>query len=198
MCSNGEKGNKRGVIEIKLETENVNRRLSEYAQIRKLIGRAFPKNEQFPMWLLRFLAVRKNIDFLAYYDGETFCGITYTVQNENMVFVLYLAVNDVVRSKGYGSAILAHLKTLYGGKALSLNVEPLEQNAKNYTQRVKRIEFYKRNGFERTDYFVVDKSEKYLILSTEKYFSIKNYQAVLKYLSYGLYMPKIKMNTSEK
>lgn len=176
---------------IKLEVKKINRKLPEYRKIKDLIKRAFPKNEQFPIWLLRFWASRKNIDFLAYYDDGSFCGITYTLQNENMAFVLYLAVNDEIRSKGYGSAILSYLKTTLANKVIVLNVEPIDMNAENYSQRVRRVEFYKKNGFENTNHYVVDTSGKYLILSTDKNFSLKDYQLVLKRLSYGLYTPKI-------
>ena len=60
---------------------------------------AFPQNEQVPMWLLRALAFRKK-----------FCGVVYTADDNKYIFVLYLAVNDLIRSKGYGTKILDWLK----------------------------------------------------------------------------------------
>ena len=179
---------------MKLKTKPVSKSLPEYMQIRLLIKRAFPKDEQLPMWLLRLLSTKKNIDFTAYYDENTFCGITYTVQNKNMAFVLYLAVNDEIRSKGYGSAILAQLKVGFKRKPISLNVETLDLNAKNYDQRVRRVAFYKKNGFLSTNQFLSDKKTKYLILSTAENFSAEDYQAVLRTFSCGLYTPKILHN----
>ena len=39
-----------------------------------------------------------------------------------MTFVLYLAVNNQVQSKGYGSAILETLKEKFSGKNITLNL----------------------------------------------------------------------------
>ena len=93
------------VFEIKLKTVAVSKKLKEYKEIKSLMRRAFPQNEQIPMWLLHILAIRKSVEFSAYYDEDLFCGISYTASNEDLVFILYLAVNDKIRSKGYGSAI---------------------------------------------------------------------------------------------
>lgn len=109
-----------------------------------------------------------------------------------MVFVLYLAVNDTIRSKGYGSAILTHIKNYFGEKAISLNVEPLDIEAENYTQRAKRIAFYMKNGFSDTHYMLEDRGDSYLILSTAEKFSPKEYTDVLKKLSFGSSVPTIK------
>ena len=70
----------------------------------------FPQNEQIPMWLLRVLAFRKNVNFRAFYDDDQFCGVLYTAEDNKYIFVLYLAVNDRIRSKGYGTKILDWLK----------------------------------------------------------------------------------------
>ena len=164
----------------------------EYAAIKDLISRAFPKNEQISMWLLRLLALRKNVQFLAFYDNRALCGISYTISSKTMVFVLYLAVNDTIRSKGYGSAIIRCLNELYGNKPLSLNVESLDPNADNAVQRVKRVEFYRKNGFEITDYLITDKSGEYLILSTADNFSVSEYRCVIEKFALGFYSPKIK------
>ncbi len=179
---------------MKLKAKSVSRKLPEYKQIKQLMKRAFPKNEQMPVWVLRILALNKGTDFLAWYGKGAFCGISFTVQHKNMAFILYLAVNDKIRSKGYGSAVLNCLKKKFKGKTLSLNVEPLERDAANYTQRVRRIYFYKKNGFRDTGYFIHDKNDKYLILSTAETFSQKEYREMLKKVSYGFYTPQIEMS----
>lgn len=165
--------------------------MKEYSEIKNLCATAFPKNEQMPVWVLRLLAKRNGIDFTAYYDNDTFCGISYTVCKNDTVFVLYLAVNDKIRSKGYGSQILDSIKKNYIGKSVVLNIEPLDSDAENYEQRVKRFEFYKRNGFSNTNHFINDISGRYLILSTSENFSVKAYRDAIKKLSFGFYSPKI-------
>lgn len=178
-------------MKIILTAKSVNKKLNEYSEIKNLCATAFPKNEQMPMWILLLLSKRNGIDFTAYYDNDTFCGISYTVFKNNTVFVLYLAVNDKIRSKGYGSKILDSIKKNYNGKSIVLNIEPLDSNAENYEQRVKRFEFYKRNGFSSTNHLINDISGKYLILSTSKSFSVKAYKDTIKKLSFGFYNPKV-------
>lgn len=106
---------------MKLTARKVDGSLRDLSRVKGLLERAFPENEQFPMFLLRLRAWSSYVHFLAYYDGDDFCGFTYTVENEDMVFVLYLAVNDEIRSKGYGTAILADLKARASGRGVALN-----------------------------------------------------------------------------
>jgi len=182
------------VLEISIKAIAVNKKLKEYKEIKELILRSFPENEQFPMWLLRLLAIRKFVDFHAYYDGDSFCGISYTVSSKSLVFVLYLAVNDKIRSKGYGSAILQYIKSEFSGKTIVLNIEPLDVNADNYTQRIKRFEFYLKNGFVDTKYCIVDNGDDYQILATTDNLSVEEYKSALKKLSLGFYAPQVRKN----
>lgn len=175
-----------------LKAVAVSKKLKEYKEIKSLICRAFPKNEQIPMWLLHILAIRKSVEFTAYYNGDLFCGISYAVNNGNLVFVLYLAVNDKIRSKGYGSAIIQYIKQKFSNKVIALNIEPLDTKSDNYAQRVKRFEFYVKNGFVDTHYQISDNSDNYQILATTERLSIKEYKSAIKQLSFGLYSPQIK------
>ena len=93
-----------------LVDKTFSRKLYEYKDACYLMRTAFPPNEQIPMWLLRVLAFRKNVNFRAFYDDDQFCGVLYTVEDNKYIFVLYLAVNDRIRSKGYGTKILDWLK----------------------------------------------------------------------------------------
>ena len=91
------------MFEIKLKAVAVSKKLKEYKEIKSLMCRAFPKNEQIPMWLLHILAIRKSVEFSAYYDEDLFCGISYTVSNEELLFILYLAVTTLIVSKKPGN-----------------------------------------------------------------------------------------------
>ena len=93
-----------------LVDKTISRRLKEYKDVCRLMRTAFPQNEQIPMCLLRVLTLRKNINFRAFYEDDQFCGVLYTVEDNKYIFVLYLAVNDRIRSKGYGTRILNWLK----------------------------------------------------------------------------------------
>lgn len=107
------------------------------------------------------------------------------------MYVLYLAVNDEIRSKGYGTKMLNQLKEMSAGKEITLNVEPLDKKADNYSQRVRRMEFYIRNGFRDTGYRLVDLTGEYSILSTADDFTIEEYKKAITQIGMNLYKPKV-------
>lgn len=96
-------------------------------------------------------------------------------------------------NKGYGAAILHRLKADFQGKVIFLNVEPLDVQAENYEQRIRRVDFYHRNGFEPTNYYIFDNDDRYLILCSDRQFPIEDYRNALKSLSFGLYTAKIEV-----
>ena len=168
----------------------VSRELAMYSDICRLMVTAFPKNEQIPMWILKLLALRKNFNFRAFYDEGQFCGILYTIENSKYTFVLYLAINDKIRSKGYGSQILGWLKD-HTPKIIVLNVESVNQFSTNVQQREKRIAFYQRNGIADTGYTFADRNERYSVLASDcEHFNALEYERMLRCFSFGLYRIK--------
>lgn len=117
-----------------LHAETVSRKMNEYEDVRRLMKTAFPRNELIPLWVLNILALRKSINFRAFYEDERFCGIMYTAENDKYIYVLYLAVNGRIRSKGYGSKMLDWLKS-DTDKIIVLDVESIDPSAENAQQR---------------------------------------------------------------
>ena len=166
-------------------------KLNEYKDVCRLMRTAFPQNEQMPMWLLRVLALRKSVNFRAFYDDEQFCGVLYTAEDNKYVFVLYLAINDRIRSKGYGTKILDWLKQ-NTEKIIVLNIEAINYSAKNALQREKRISFYNRNGIFDTGCKFIDKGETYSVLTSDiEHFDSKEYEMLLSRFSFGTYKKHI-------
>ena len=160
-------------------------------KIKKIYLEAFPKYEQLPWWLLRFLTTRKGIDMTAYYDGEDLCGFTYTVTTDTILFVLFFAVKKELRGKGYGSAILRYLKESNPQKSILLNIELLDPNAENYDERVRRFRFYENNGFIDTKYDIEEIGGIFRVLATTPIFDIEEYIRVFQKMSFGLWKPRI-------
>jgi len=162
-----------------------------FKEIRALQKRAFPKEEQYPLPILLLLSLQKSVNYTAYYDAETLCGISYTAETDDMIYVLYLAVNDKLRSKGYGTKILDVIRSCRVNKTVCLNVESLDEMAENNEQRKKRYEFYYRNGFHDTEHFLEDKTGRYAILAAGGDFSADSYKEAIRRLWMNLYKPKI-------
>lgn len=161
------------------------------AEIKNLYLAAFPKEERLPWWLLRFWGVCRRGNLTAYYDGKIFCGFTFTVTEADAFYVMFLAVDSKVREQGYGSAILEYLKQANPGKTIFLAVEPLGEAAPNNDQRIKRMAFYKKNGFSDTGFNIREVGGVFRMLSSTEKIDADACQRVFLKLSCGFWKPKI-------
>ncbi len=176
---------------MQLIEKNITKKLKDYDEIGEFMKRVFPKEELMPMWLICLVSKMKNYNFKAYYDGEMFVGLLFTINSKDSLFVFYIAVNDEVQSKGYGTKLLAELFRQYPDKPISLFIETMDDTqATNYQQRVKRLTFYKRNGFYHTGIKAGTKTPFIDILSTNENFSVKEAKKLLR-------MMPMKIFTSE-
>lgn len=139
---------------------------SSYSVVSPLYHSAFPPQERPPYWLACLFALQPQVAFQAYYDQTTFAGFAYTVRTPQATFVFLLAVNDAVRSKGYGSAMLRKIAEQSQGLPLVLCIEPMDATAPNYDQRQRRLAFYEKNGFRRQYRQFHELDEVYEIVAT--------------------------------
>lgn len=116
-------------------------------EMMRLMETAFPPNEQATLEFLTTQAKRDEVSLLAYRDEKRFCGFAFMIEGTDLVYVLYLAVDETLRSKGYGARMLADIEQRFPGKTITLDIEPVEEPAPNVVQRKKRRGFYLRNGF---------------------------------------------------
>lgn len=163
----------------------------DYRRARHLMKRVFPSDELFPIPFLLVQSFRRGIDFYAYYDNGVFCGISYTVRSRNLVFLLYLAVDESLHSKGYGSRILTAVTDSLQGLPIALNIEPVETEAPNYEARIRRLRFYERNGFKKSGYRMKDEKEEYQILTNTDAFDPEAYMDALRYFSISSEIPSV-------
>ena len=108
---------------------------------------AFPEYERLPFSQLQQVANEQEAVRLAMIvDDDNPVGILLLVEISNQkAFVLYFAVDANIRGKGIGSRTITALKEKYPG-GIVLESEIIGQQADNEAQRVKRYEFYQRNG----------------------------------------------------
>lgn len=119
----------------------------DYKKIKPLYKTSFPLNERAPFLLLRNRAEQGKAHMLAAKERNSFIGFAYMVCHRDMAYLFYFAVDSQKRGKGYGGKILKELKEYYRGMRIFLAREQLDKNADNYSQRVKRRDFYLQNGF---------------------------------------------------
>ena len=161
-------------------------------KIKALYVNAFPKEERLPWWIVKLLTLGKDTEVTAYYDGDIFCGFTFSASYGEVLFVLFLAVDEAYRGMGYGSAILAQLKQNNPGSTILLNVELLDPKADNYAQRLQRMAFYQKNGFYDTGYDIDEVGGTFRVLATEPAPDMDAYLQVFRHMSLGLWRPPIR------
>lgn len=129
---------------------NIKRDRSDLEKIRHLYHSAFPSDERAPFAMLMKGSRKPNVNFFSCRDGEKWIGFLYVANYRDLSYVFYFAVDDAVRGKGYGTAILRAARKKYSGRRLFLAIEEVDDRYGNYAQRVNRLRFYERAGFVRT------------------------------------------------
>lgn len=130
-----------------------------------LYREAFPKEEQIPLWYLKAKAKKSTSDCVGVYDGDIFVGLLNLIYHKEIVFVFFFAVSADLRGRGYGTKILEELKERNPGKRVVLSIETVDMPCPNLSQRIRRKEFYRRNGFLPCGYRIVEKGVAYDMLS---------------------------------
>lgn len=165
---------------MSLELKPINRRSADFPKVKQLFSQAFPKDEQVPMWYLLFKARRQNVDFFGLYDNQRWVGLTYTITHQKVTYVFFLAIDPNNRSQGYGSQALAAVKARYPGNKIGLVIEEVKKAAANYEQRLRRKQFYQKNGFAETDFTLTEGKTDYEFMSTNGVISPFEYMGLMR------------------
>ncbi|EHI74403.1 acetyl transferase (GNAT) family [Streptococcus criceti] len=136
-------------------------------EISSLYLSAFPPEERLDwQWSLE-KSESGQADFRAYFDGPIFCGFTYSLRSDSVYYLLFLAVVEDKRSQGYGSAILAKVARQASSRTRVLVIEPLDQAASNYGQRLRRLAFYQSNGYHLTPHYYYEGPEAHQVMVSQ-------------------------------
>ena len=138
-----------------------------FRHIRRLLLTQFPKEELYPIWLLRLATRRKDYDCTAFFDGDTFVGFYYLLLAEKTLFLLYTAVDPDLQSKGYGSAVQKAIRKNYPEHEITCHIEAPKDIHSETEQAARRLRFYERTGFSFTGYRTVDDGVTYWVLSSK-------------------------------
>ena len=136
----------------------------ELKELEALYTRAFPPNERRP---LEELTDEKSgmIKVLGFYQHAVFCGMAVTLSAAGLVHIIYLAMEERFRGQGLGSLALEEIRKMASGQKIMVDVERVEDGAPNNDQRIRRIAFYRKNGYEETEVRYRWRKEDYVILS---------------------------------
>ncbi|ALS74068.1 hypothetical protein AUC31_01835 [Planococcus rifietoensis] len=165
---------------MNLRVESLLDNRKDIKKVKELYEGSFPQNERMPMNLLLWKAKKNFVDFLVIYDKEEFVGFTYLITREDLTYVLYIAIDSTVRSKGYGSLALAQINEKFPNNRIILNIEVVDETADNYEQRITRRKFYTRNGYEGSSFQYRDRWGLYEIMIRGDKMNTEEFYALLK------------------
>ena len=124
----------------------------EVRKIKELYFKAFPQNERIPFWFLLWKSKLSFVRFCNIYDGDNWVGFIYLIDHSKLMFILFFAIDEKFRSNGFGTEVIKIVKNLYSEKKIMLSIEKIDESAENNDIRIRRKDFYIRNGFTETDY----------------------------------------------
>ncbi len=120
--------------------------LSDWVRVYRLYRRAFPKYERKPFFMILRTRARGNADVWVIGKGGSFAGLAITMGRGELILLDYFAVSEAQRGAGIGGAALRLLRQAYRGKRLFLEIESTQTDAENLPERLRRKQFYLRNG----------------------------------------------------
>lgn len=153
--------------------------------VKSLYLSAFPREERVPFPILMRRAQSDWVHFLSFYESGRFCGLAYLVLGEHMGALMYLAVEESLRSHGYGTEILNTVRSYCGERTVALDIEQVIPGSCNYGQRKRRRDFYLRNGFLPSGYAHSLRRVDYEILTSDGSFSPADYAELIRRYSAG-------------
>ena len=98
--------------------------------IKRIYFEAFPQKERMPFPLMVAMSKLWNTQFFGFYDGDIPYGLIYLASNRKIVFVMFLAVDKYLRSKGYGSFILQQIEKKYPNGLSEMDIYSLLEHFK--------------------------------------------------------------------
>lgn len=137
---------------------------AEREAIAALYVRAFPANERRPLEPL-MESHGGHAAMLAAREDGAFCGFASLLLWQDIVHIIYFAVEEERRGNGLGGRILDEIQALYPGHRVIVDIEEPEEGAPNNPQRIRRRAFYLRNGYAPNDIHYDWRGTAYTILS---------------------------------
>lgn len=151
---------------------------------------AFPPEEYLPPSKLIEMAKEDGFDFYALYDGDIFVGFIAVRTYKQLAYLFFLAIDSNLRSNGYGSKAIRTLLELYPGKHQVVDMEMIDESARNNEQRMKRRSFYLRNGYLPTGHFLSYLGVDYEILCMDEDFDFRTFKEMMSMLKIEGFVPR--------
>ncbi len=140
---------------------------SDRKNFEKINDDAFPLSERKSFDEIFYFASDTNTDVLGIYDNGNPIGFAVLLKNTECGYINYFAIDYHLRSNGYGSAAIQKILEMYSEIQLVLDFEVINENAENNEQRIRRKNFYLKNGFHETGHFTMVRDEYFEVVCSD-------------------------------
>lgn len=144
----------------------------------QLNEQAFPENEHVSLNALYDFGQDGSMDILGIYAEDVFAGFFVIRRFRQFAYIAYFAVCPERRSQGIGSAALGLLRAFYPGCQIVVDFEAPDVNCPNNAQRLRRRDFYYRNGFFQTGWYQFYMETEFEIACSEPDFDKPGFEAL--------------------
>lgn len=135
--------------EVVLKYEKLTSKSRDLSKVQELYELSFPPNERGPLEALLDDGTSCSEIFVLYDD--IFCGFISLLSCGDLSHIIYFAIEDELRGKGYGGQALNLLKTIKSECRILADLEMVTDVADNNLQRTKRKAFYTKNGYKESN-----------------------------------------------
>ena len=134
------------------------------ASVSRINEEAFPPAERIPLAEMFGYAERADAAVWGFFENDQPAGFALTLRNDRCVYISYFAIRADLRGQGLGGEALRLLLRQFPGRQPVLDMEPADPESDNYEQRVRRRDFYLRNGVRETGRFTMLRGIRYAVL----------------------------------
>ncbi len=124
--------------------------LKDIHRVKRLYNEAFPKCERMPFWLMLAYSFKGKLDMLSITKDGGFAGFAVMLVCGDKALLLYYAIEKSMRSKGLGSKALGIMTENCKNHTFYLEIESTKTDCPDLEKRLKRKQFYQRNGLSET------------------------------------------------
>lgn len=149
---------------MNLELIRLNLDCKDRKYFEQINNEAFPLSERMSMNEIFSFASNTATDVLGIYDFDIPVGFAVLLKNEQCGYVYFIAIDKNKRSKGYGRAAMNKILEVYSQLQIVLDFEEIDENAENYIQRIRRKNFYLRNGFHETGNYTLLSEDRFEVV----------------------------------
>lgn len=140
-----------------------------------------------------FQSDKGDLDILGIYHSDTLVGFFSVRRYKTIAYLGYFAIAKEHRCKDFGSRALNLLKYYYENKQIVIEIESIHEKCDNMENRIRRRNFYLKNGMISTDWYIYYDNVELEIICSDKNLRKNEFEEITKqiHLLYYDFIPKM-------